>query len=212
MLLEVRVKAWDWDVMSGVILCIFERCPLCGEEHDGFKVHDRPKRWFWAVLSGVVEKVRGHVVQWKCPLCLKTFRQLPAWAEPHKRYVTQTRVELSREFLDVDKAAYRGVAHQVHGDQAGHDTGRALSHVTLWRWVGAFGERTGTLSKTRNLIRQKDPNCPIFRELVDVPERKYRSKARRGLLIVAKQLLRTADIYLQVLGVPLFHELGTVGA
>lgn len=212
MLLEDLSKAWGWDVIGGSILCIFKACPCCGGKPHAFKVHDRPKRWFWAVVEEAVQKIQGLVIQWKCPLCLRTFRQLPAWAEPRKRYVTATAVCLAEKYLDEDQATYRSVARRGHADHWGIEEGRELSHVTLWRWVGAFGERTGTLAKARSLIRQKDPNCPIFRELVDVPERKYRSQGRRGVLILAKQLLRTAGVYLQVLGVPLFHEFGTVGA
>jgi hypothetical protein len=203
------IKAWSWGVSEGSILCIFKACPCCGGRPDAFKVHDRPKRWFWVVVKEAVQKIRGLVIQWKCPLCLGTFRQLPDWAEPHKRYITETIVGLCREYLEVDKIGYRGVADQVHWDQGGRRKGSGISHVTLWRWVTALGKRTRSLAKARSLIRQKDPNCPIFRELVDVPKRKYRSQARRGVLIRAKQLLRTARVYLQVLGVPLFHEFGT---
>jgi hypothetical protein len=211
MLLADLVKGWDWGVIAGSILCVFRRCPYCGGQPDAFKVHDRPRRWFWAVVGDVVEKVRGRVIQWKCPFCLRTFRQLPEWGEPFKRYVSATVTGLGWEYLEEDWATYRGVARQAHADPLGIAEGLELSHVTLWRWVGALGEKTDLLANARSLIRQKDPNCPMFRELVDVPERKYRSQARRGILIQAKQLLRTAGVYLQVFGVPLFHEFGTAG-
>lgn len=209
--LKAVVKGWNRDVRSGVVLCIYKVCPCCCGEPDCFKVHDRPERWFWAVVEEVVEKVLGLVIQWKCPLCLRTFRQLPGWAEPYKRYVTKTGADLAEKYVQEDKATYRSVAGQAHGDEPGFEEGRELSPTTVWRFVGAFGQRAETLAKASSLIRQKDPSCPIFRELVDVPKRKHRSEARRGVLLQAKKLFRTALVYLQVLGVPLFHEFGTAG-
>lgn len=161
------------------------------------------------MVEEVVEKVLGLVIQWKCPLCLRTFRQLPGWAEPCKRYVTKTGADLAEKYVQEDKATYRSVAGQAHGDEAGVKEGRELSPATVWRCVGAFGKRTETLAKASSLIRQKDPSCPIFRELVDVPKRKHRTEDRRDVLLQARKLFRTALVYLQVLGVPLFHEFGT---
>ena len=209
MFFEDLIKAWNWSVTSGAIPCIYKTCSYCGGKPEAFKVHDRPKRWFWAVVEDVVEKIQGVVIQWKCPLCLRTFRQIPQWAHPYKRYATGTMTHLARRYLEEDQSTYRGVAGLGHADLSGIEEGRELSHVTLWRWMETLGGKTELLLRARSLIRQKDPNCPIFRALVDLPKNKYRSQARREILLQAKQLLQTADVYLRVLGVPFFHELGT---
>lgn len=64
-----------------------------------------------------------------------------------------------------------------------------LAPSTVWRWLSWLGGMPDTLRAGWELIRHKEPNATLHRQLWAIAPEKYRSGKRQETLIVAMQLL-----------------------
>jgi hypothetical protein len=88
-----------------------------------------------------------------------------------------------------------------------------LSPTTVWRWLSWLGgmphPQAGTrLRAVMGLIREKDPNATLHRELWGVPAEKYRSRRRRDTLQRAMQLLVADRVCAKLFGKGIFPRYG----
>jgi len=80
------------------------------------------------------------VWRWACGLCGATFRLLPPFLEPYKRYATFAIDEMASRVIEPYHSSYRKASQRsgadprriLHNWNSG-DTG--LAHTTIWRWV-----------------------------------------------------------------------------
>jgi len=123
----------------------------------------------------------------------------------HKRYVKQAVCEKSQGYLDRDISYEQAVRHdgmpiQYHPTQggvmaAGKDPLPRLAPSTLWRWLSWLGALPDTLSAARKLIRQKEPDSTLHREVWALLPRNCRSEQRRSVLQRAMQLIVSEGLF-----------------
>ena len=138
------------------------------------------------------------------------------FALPRKRFVQQPVLAKASEYLGTDHTYRQTVMHKgmsiVYDDRVAkgkwHPVG--LSPSTVWRWLSWLGGMPNTLQAVMGLIREKDPNATLHRELWVVPAGKYRSQRRRDTLQRAMQLLVADRVCAKLFGKGIFPRYGIV--
>jgi len=104
---------------------------------------------------------------------------------------------------------YRGL---LCPDAVGYEgTEQQLSHASVHRWVSTFGQLAGVLSRSQDLILQKNPDSTVCRDAagLTIPAQKYRSPARKTILERGLRLFFVNAIYLLTFGRPIFPSFAT---
>lgn len=97
-------------------------------------------------------------------------------------------------------------------DAVGYDeTEQQLSHASVHRWVSTFGQMPGLLSRSQDLILQKNPDSTVCRDAagLTIPARKYRSQERKSCLESGLRLLFVNAVFLKTLGHSIFPSFAT---
>lgn len=83
--------------------------------------------------------VQTLVWRWLCPLCCKTFRHLPPFLLPHKRFMNSSIIEIASKVLRKKQKSY---ASSVKNDEPNRTSiqyergdGTVLSPSSSWRWI-----------------------------------------------------------------------------
>jgi hypothetical protein len=175
------------EVFSGNIPKDLKICPKCGDNNQNFIIHERRRRIFYVIVKNYVKKVIGLLGRWKCTVCNGTFTYYPAFAIPHKNYVTENILELTQKYLAGSDTTYRRTV-SYNNMPIGYDSEtdwideRQLSASTVWRWLSFIASLRQTLHKALGLIRQRAPSAETFRKISPVFCCKYRSFERKKLL------------------------------
>lgn len=193
-------------------------CPLCHQEPEEFRLHDRRERTFLVVVGRLVKSVLSLLSRWKCPLCKGSFTLYPPFALPRKRYVRECVFELAGEYLERDELSYRA-AVSVEGMPVFRDRRddgtideRSLSHSTLHRWLPLFCSLAATLAEATRLVRATAVPSDLFRKVFAAAPEKYRSEERRTVLATALMALWTEREYRAFFARSIFPELATACA
>ncbi len=205
-----KIKENKKEVLSGKIPDNLQICPKCNVNAENIKLHERRKRLFLVITERFIRKVWTLPGRWKCHCCNSTFTYYPQFAIPHKRYVNENIMSLSRQYVEDDRSTYRNVV-RYRGLAIGYEIDkdkideRLFVGTTLWRWLGFIGSLENTLRDALDLIRQKSPTSEIFREAPPLNPRKYRSEERRKLLQRCMELFNVENEFKNVLGFQFSH-------
>ena len=206
-----NIKAHEQEVLSTEYPSDLTTCLHCKETHRSFKPHQKRKRLFLVILGNIVKEVWSLLGRWKCLLCGSTFTYYPDFAIPHKRYVREKVLELSRNYVEDDDTSYREVSSH-DGMPIVHETDeRYFEHTTVWRWVGSIGSLEQTFRKGLKLIREKNPSSRIFRQIHPVHPRKYRSEGRGRLLDRCMRLFILEREFKKVFNASIFTDFAPQG-
>lgn len=129
---------------------------------------------------------------------------------PRKRFTKEPVLEKAGEYLGTEQSYAQTVKYQgmpiMYDDRtpAGLEKASGLAPSTVWRWLSWLGGMPGTLRAAGELIRQKEPNATLHRQLWVVPPRKHRSQQRRDTLVRAMQLLAVDRVCEGILGQGIF--------
>ncbi len=209
------IEAHTASVQSCTTYSLEKCCPKCHEKVEMFKRHDSRERSFRFIVGVYIYVVKSLLLRWKCPICGKTFTDYPFFAAPHKRYVVMDMERLSAEYLEDEQQSYRKVVNPLNIPIGYHepDDGpveHLLAHSTPWRWIHTLGSMKNTLTESLQLVKQKDPTSPIFREACPVIPDKYHSSQRKSILENARHLLRAGLEFHRLFGHKIFPYLETV--
>ena len=80
---------------------------------------------------------------------------------------------------------------------------------TVWRWLSWLGGMPGAFRAAWDLIRQKEPNATLHRQLWAVSPAKYRSEKRRETLLEAMQVLAVDRVCQGIFGRGIFPRYAT---
>ena len=194
--IEQRIKSYHEEVTSGKRAMPVGPCAKCLQQPAFFTLHDGRQRSFRWVLCGIVRVFMTILLRWKCPLCAGTFTDYPCFAVPYKRYVRDDLERLSARYVEQDKASYRSVVRSG-GLATGYEdhAERQLEHSTVWKWLGWHATQEKRSASMLEWIRYRNPSHGIFRAMVPVAPRKYRSERRKRELEQARLLLQAARVY-----------------
>ena len=172
-------------------------CPGCQQESPGYRPHDRRHRQFYLIAGTWVHRFFTTLIRWKCLLCKTTFTFYPSFCMPYKRFVLADITRLSGRYVEEDETSYRSLVRcqgMAIGYVGEHALDRQLSPTTVWRWLRDLG-CSMRLQAGLRLIRQKDPDLALHRQIRPVALRKYRSELRREQLQTGRLLLLVAKVF-----------------
>lgn len=226
-----EIQRYTKSVKDGSLFCDLDTCPRCVKQPRGFTRHDTRSRTFLVLAGRLVHKVLSVLTRWKCPLCGRPFTFYPAFALPYKRYVRQTIIEKTAMYIEEDKqpgdetkkepgekgefVTYRkavkekGCALGYASTREGIIDERQLAPSTVYRWITSLAGLRATLQKALGLIKQKSATSKIFRQIIPVSPRKYRSDGRRLELQHCRRLLQVDREYRVLFGPSVFPHLAT---
>jgi len=209
-----KIEAHRQAVLSSQVPEDLTTCPRCHQRPPVFKLHDVRQRNFRVIIENLVHLLQGLLARWKCTLCGHCFTWYPDFALPYKRYVKDSIVKLTRKYVEHDKITYnKAVQHQssliaYNSDKGIQEPCLAGSTVHRWlSWIG--GTLKAPLTRTLDLIRQKDPSCSIFRQLRPLAPTKYRSQKRRTILDSAMRFFAAEVVYNSLFALSIFPRFAT---
>jgi len=188
-----KIKAHEKEVLSGKVPNNLQICPKCKGNSRFFKLHEGRFRLFLVIVDCFVKQVESLLGRWKCPLCHRTSTYYPDFAIPYKRYVKDTILQLSQKYLEED-FTYETVVRKEDAaiaydsaDSKKYDS--YFASTTVWWWLHYIGSLKNLVSKAFNLIREKDPSSEIFRQILPIKAKKYRSYKRKKVLQQCARLI-----------------------
>ena len=195
--IEETIKNHTDSILSGIFS---PPCPKCLEKPNLFKLHECKKRNFRYICDSFIYTVLSLLTRWKCPICKRTFTDYPSCALPFKRYVMIDIERLTNDYINNNQTYKKTVSHEDlltigYNDQEGIIDERKLSKTTPWRWIGFFGNLENTINGAFNLIRQKDSNCQIFRNVYPVSALKYQSFERKKIIQNTMKLFHINELF-----------------
>jgi Domain of unknown function (DUF6431) len=195
-----KIRAHEQEALSNIAPSDLRTCPKCQGHPDFFKAYDCRSRIFLAIEQGIVKKILSFLSRWKCPLCGKKFLYYPDYAIPFKRYVKDSLVNLSKQYLSDEKATYSEVVKAdkmpiVYDDNEKEDR---LEPSTVWRWLGYIGSLRQAIGKALLSLGSSE----ISEKIKKFPGGKYRSEQRKQLLIQAKTFFLIQEEFAQVSDFP----------
>jgi hypothetical protein len=140
-----------------------ETCHHCHGSKRSLRTRQIVRRLIRFITGGLVYRDDVFVILWTCTACHRSFRHLPPFLKPHKRFVTPNIVEKSSEVLKRKRKPYRQAALNEPPNKTAilYDgkemMGSKLSHVTVWRWVQWMGEFMSGLLSTQPKMATKAP-------------------------------------------------------
>ena len=162
------------------------------------------------------------ITRWKCPLCGQTFTVYPEFALPYKRYLRDTILEKSTQYIEDDlpekgkRVSYRRLVKEnkmalgYASTETGNIDERQLAPSTAHRWLSTLSCLSNTIRKGQELIKQKSSTSTIFRKILPVTSVKYRSTKRKKALQDCRKLLHVNEEYQKIFGPSIFPHLATV--
>lgn len=132
----------------------------------------------------------------------------------HKRYAKQVVLEQSEVYLGATspyaealKSDGRPLQYDLFEGGTivrGKDPLPALAPSTLWRWLSWLGAMPRTLRAAWKLIRERDPEGTLHREVWALLPRNCRSEQRRVVLQRAMQLIVANRLLARLFGQEMF--------
>lgn len=148
-------------VLEGLFLP--ENCPYSCESHSAsLRSHELIRRKVRFIEDGMVKRSFSYVIVWACRSCRRSFRHLPPFILPLKRYVTETILDKVEAVLSSVRKPYRKTVINdpprqnsiLYEDVVG---GRSISHVTVWCWIQWMAAFMDTfLSENPEMAKSED--------------------------------------------------------
>lgn len=214
-----EILNYTQQVKNGTYPCPFTECPDCKEVPHGFSRHDCRSRLFYCTVEGgMVRRVKSLITRWKCPLCGSASIAYPDFALPNKRYVKKTIFEKCTTYLEDDlpedkkPVSYEKAVEDhdnnrpifYHSEETEPYDDRSLSPSTLHRWISTLSSFSKTCRRALQLIKQKSSTSPIFRTILPVARRKYRSTKRKKALESCLRLLQVKREFEKIFNASIF--------
>ena len=196
-------------VKKGRIKPDIQACPVCNTGSEHFKRHDARTRQLYIPIEQIICVFCCLLVRWRCPACNKRILQYPDFALPYKRYPLQTILDYASRYTENDRATYQSV---IQSSPIGYpEDERQLAPSTPWRWISTLSRMSNLLRRAQELILQAESSGAISRHLatLTISAGKYKTSARRTLLIQCRKLLHTEAACRNLFDMSLFPNLAT---
>jgi len=203
------IDTYSKEVKKGRIKLDVPACPVCNTNPEHFKRHDARTRQLYIPVEQIIQTICCLLVRWRCPGCNKRILQYPDFVLPYKRYPLQTILDYASRYTENERATYQSV---IQSSPIGYpEDERQLTPSTPWRWIATLGKLTHLLNRAQHLILQADAAGAVTRHLaaLTLPPKKYRTTARKTLLIQCRKLLHTEAACRNLFDMSLFPNLAT---
>jgi hypothetical protein len=190
-------------------------CPRCRVGSEFFKIHAYRERRFLIIIEMLIKAAYCSLVRFRCPGCGKTFTDYPDFAIPHKHYTRPSITGFSTSYVESENMTYQQ-AVMVDNSAPGYPESDStdaptLAPTTIHRWITTLGRFTQTCRRALILLLQENPLSNICRDLarIIIPQRKYRTKQRKNLLIGCRQLMDIEAFFQVTFKTSIFTKLAT---
>jgi transposase-like protein len=206
--IEEEIKRHTEEVRRGKLSPENRQCPYCKGRPQFFSIHEKRERQFLVFVVEVVKKIVSLLIRWKCPLCKRKFTEYPEFAMPYKRHVKETVTKLSGKYVFDESPRGRVTYKEAvevkrlpigYVDKEGNPQEHYISPSTVWKWIGCLGSGSW-LEKMLSMIKEKEPQTGIFREVKIVAVYKYRSEKRKTILERCMKYLEAAVDFKRLFG------------
>lgn len=132
-------------VQKGAYLPENITCKNCKNESNHWVFHEAVSRGIRYIENKMVYCAMITVLRWSCKHCRKTFRHLPPFLKPYKRFITPVITEISSKIIlstkhkTYEKSVTNSPPNQtkiVYAD----GSGSRLSASSCWRWISCMSE------------------------------------------------------------------------
>jgi hypothetical protein len=166
-------------------------CLRCSVDSSFFKIHAFRERRFLIIVEMFIKAVFCTLIRFKCPGCGKTFTFYPDFAIPHKHYTRQSITGFCARYVESEDMTYRQAVMVDNGTPGYPQNDGTLAPSTIHRWITTLGRFPQTGRAALILLLQQNPVSSICRDLARlmIPQRKYKTHARKKQLIGCRQLL-----------------------
>lgn len=159
-------------------------CPRCQVESKFFKLHAYRERRFLIIVEVLVKAVFCTLVRFRCPDCGKTVTCYPDFAIAHKHYTRQSIEGFSHAYVQDDHKTYEDAVMTDDGVPERPASGQVLAPSSVHRWISTVCDG----------IKKSLPKSSVaqsFEDLIQIPERKYKTPKRRHCLLVCRWFFKT---------------------
>jgi hypothetical protein len=165
-------------------------CPRCQVESRFFKLHAYRERRFLIIVEVLVKAVLCTLVRFRCPDCGKTVTCYPDFAIAQKHYTRQSIEGFSRAYVQDDHKTYEDAVMTDDGIPERPVSGQTLAPSSVHRWISTVAGLTCDGMKkllSKKSVAQSFENL----DLIQIPERKYKSPQRKHCLLVCRCFFKT---------------------
>ncbi len=170
-------------------------CPRCHGSHRNLRPRQVISRLIRFILDRLVHRKVVLVILWTCSACHRSFRHLPPFLKPHKRFVTPTITQKASEVLTEKRKPYRKTAVNPRPNQTpilydGQNmSGSKLSHNSVWRWVQWMGAFMADLKSNHPVMAKDQPDEAFEFSSLQAREPEYRKNLYLGRELWLAQVL-----------------------
>jgi hypothetical protein len=129
-------------------------------------------------------------VRFRCPDCGKTVTCYPDFAIAQKHYTRQSIEGFSRAYVQDDHKTYEDAVMTDDGIPERPVSGQTLAPSSVHRWISTVAGLTCDGMKkllSKKSVAQSFENL----DLIQIPERKYKSPQRKHCLLVCRCFFKT---------------------
>lgn len=171
-------------------------CPRCNLESLFFKLHAYRERRFLIIVEVLVKAVFCTLVRFRCPDCGKTITHYPDFAIAHKHYTRQSIESFSRAYVQDDHKSYEDAVITDDGVPERPVSGQPLAPSSVHRWISTLANLTRLYCAEMKKSLPKNSVAPSFEDLnlIQIPERKYKTAKRKHCLLVCWWFFKTVAL------------------
>jgi hypothetical protein len=171
-------------------------CPRCNLESLFFKLHAYRERRFLIIVEVLVKAVSCTLVRFRCPDCGKTVTHYPDFAIAHKHYTRQSIESFSRAYVQDDHRSYEDAVVTDDGVPERPVSGQPLAPSSVHRWISTLADLARRYCDGMKKSLPNNSVTPSFEDLnlIQIPERKYKTAKRRHCLLVCWWFFKTVAL------------------
>lgn len=186
-------------------------CPYCFETSENITLHALKDRYFYIIVKTMVRVIESILGRFKCSSCKRTFTFYPSYAVPYKRYVKIQLLDIAEDYLEEKGKRYQDAVSCddspiMYESEDPSSPDKYFEGSTVWRWLSYIASFEQILPQVKDLIRQKSSTSPIFRQVIDIPRKKYRSEKRKKQLLSATMVVLVAREFARYFNLSIFTD------
>ena len=162
-------------------------CKYCKKGRGCLRPRQLIRRLIRFFEDRLIHRLHVHVYLWACSACGRSFRHLPPFLKPNKRFATPTIINRTSEVLKRKRRPYRKTALNEAPNPIPivYDKENvALAHTSVWRWIQCMAE-----TMTQIISAKPKMATGLETETFEFSELQWKEPEYRENLNLARQFL-----------------------